>query len=252
MQTGTIVDRAGRTLGGLALALGVLGSTLAVCHTVIRIKADPHDYSIEVFGSARRTVLADRVSWGAAMELKVQRVSEGHAALETARHKITEYLVGRGIPAEEVRFAAPDVTPIEERATKDAPLRTIGYAMRQGLTVECERAEPLRTVAQESAELIAAAEIGGGEWVWRPADLQYHYTHLDELKQEVLAEATRNGKVRAAAIAQAAGQRLGTLRIVEFGDIQIRSPGSQNRYTDTDSSPLKDIVADVKLLYHFK
>jgi len=142
------------------------------------------------------------------------------------------------------------VDTIEQRDKLN--VRTVGYHVAQTVQVETARREPLLEATAATGELITAAGIEGAQFVWRPGEVRYLYTRLDELKQDVLAEAMRNARSRAAAIAGAAGSRLGTLRQAEFGDIQVRSPTSQSRYSDDESSPVKDIIADVRVLYHVR
>ena len=249
---GRVLDRAGRTLGGLALALGVVASTVVVCKTVIRVKADKRDYSVQVTGSAKRTVPADRVTWSGTLSVRVERASDGHRLLERAREGLTAFLTARGVPAADVRFSAAQVDSIEHRDRDKLNTTIIGYVVMQTVVVETAQREPVLNATAASSELIAAAGIEGGQFVWRPGDVRYVYTRLDELKQDVLAEAMRNARQRAAAIAGAAGAQLGAMRQADFGDIQVRSPASQSRYSDDESSAAKDLIADVRVLYHVR
>jgi uncharacterized protein len=249
---GRVLDRAGRTLGGLALAIGVVASTVVVCQTVIRVKADKRDYSVQVTGSAKRTVPADRATWSGTLSVRVERASDGHRLLEQAREGLAAFLVARGVPAADVRFSAAQVDSVERRDRDKLNTTTVGYVVTQTVVVETTQREPVLRATAAASELIAAAGIEGGQFVWRPGDVRYVYTRLDELKQDVLAEAMRNARQRAAAIAGAAGAHLGALRQVDFGDIQVRSPASQARYSDDESSPVKDLIADVRVLYHVR
>jgi uncharacterized protein len=249
---GRVLDRGGRTLAGLALATGVVAATVVVCNTVIRVKADKRDYSVQVTGSAKRTVPADRVTWSGTLSVRVTRASDGHRLLEQARDGLTGFLVARGVPAAEVRYSAAQVDSIEHRDRDKLNTTTVGYQVAQTVTVETAQREPVLQATAASSELIAAAGIEGGQFVWRPGDVRYVYTRLDDLKQDVLAEAMRNARQRAAAIAAAAGAHLGGMRQVDFGDIQVRSPASPSRYSDDESSAVKDLIADVRVLYHVR
>lgn len=247
-----ILDRNGRTLAALALAGGGIVITLLVCNTVIRVKGDQRDYSLEVYGGARRTVQAAHMEWRGQIEAHVVNVAEGHAALERVRGGMRGFLVAAGIPADDIRFPAPAVNERTEFDPKSKRTLHEGYDMVQWLIVKTQAREALLAAAGRTTELLSAAGITGSEYVWKPGDPHYIYLSFDEVKQAVLAEATSNARVRAQTMAKAAGVSLGRLRQVAFGDIEIRSPASSTRYSDDESSPQKDVIANVKLLYLLK
>lgn len=240
-----------RLLAGAALAAALVICSLVVRDLVIRIKGDRRDYSLEVSGAARRTARAQSATWSGTVEVTVDRVSDGHEKLEGVRDRLREFLTGQGIDALGLRFPSVDVQEVR-RADGRYNTKVVGYVLRQRMSVVAADGRPLEAVAHRSSELIEAAGIAGAEFAWKPNDVEYSYDDLDGLKQQVLGLAVQNAKARAASIAQSAGVHLAELRQLQLGDIEVRTPGSTNRYSDSEPSPTKDIVANVQLLYHLR
>jgi hypothetical protein len=242
----------GRAIAGMAIGLALFSVALVVRDTVIRIKGDKRDYSIEVAGAARRTIKATRVSWEGALELTTHNVSEGHVLLEQVREHMRAFFVAQGLEERAVHFTAVDVQEQSEWDQGQRRRVVTGQLLTLRVRIEAGDGEALARVVGRSADLIDAAQISDGAYRWHPGNVRYDYDGFDGIKQQVLAAAVQNARLRAAAMAESAGVVLGELRQIELGDLQVRSPGSNSRYSDDAETPTKDVIADVKLLYHVR
>ena len=82
---------------------------------------------------------------------------------------------------------------------------------------------------------------------------EYYYTKLDELKLELIEEATQNAKARIDIMAEGSGTQPGELLNASLGVFQIKAQNSNTEYsyggTFDTSSRLKNASVTVKLNY---
>ncbi len=230
----------GRFLLGISLALGLVSSALVVRRTLLRLRG--HEI-LEVSGSARRTVKADSVTWTLSLTVRADGLSDGYGRLERAVRRASDWLDKRGlsrpeastVQVREVFAHGPDGRPDETRV--------VAWTLAQSLTVRS--AEIDKVARLNPTELIAGAELAKDGVVFASSPPAYRFTALEATKLELLGEASRNARARAAQMAAAMGARLGELRHASFGDITISSVGSSDRYSDDAPSVEKSISADV-------
>jgi uncharacterized protein len=124
--------------------------------------------------------------------------------------------------------------------------------MSQALEVQSKDLARVAAVASAPGELVVQAGLNERGTRFDATAAQYRFARLEDLKADVLAEATRNAQERAKLIASAAGARLGRLLSAQLGDIQMADPGmpaSYPYYSDDSSSRERDIIANVVLVF---
>jgi hypothetical protein len=239
-----MVDRAGCVLVALALLAGLWGATSMVTRTMVRIRADE---TIHVSGSARRRVAAEALIWTTHLTVRADELADGYRRLEGAATRTTSYLEGHGVARANVSVSPVKVAEIFARTPdgRHQTDRVIAYSLGQTVAARSTEMEKLRRLSLAASELIAAAGLAESGVVLTSDPPRYIYGALEDIKHEVLAEASANARKRAREIAAATGTRLGRLRSVHLVDVQILSDGSADRYSDDVSSPEKYVVVDV-------
>ncbi|MFQ3638372.1 MAG: SIMPL domain-containing protein, partial [Cyanobacteriota bacterium] len=157
------------------------------------------------------------------------------------------YLRENQVPAEAVTpsaiesYSIPEVLP-NGRETG----QTLAYRLTQRFEVRSTEVDRYTTLSQQSTDLINDGINLVSE------SPQYLYTELSKLRIEMVAEATKDAKARAEAIAQSAGNRVGAVRSAETGVFQITSRNSTevSDYGMYDTSSIeKDITAVVSVTF---
>jgi hypothetical protein len=207
------------------------------------------DEVIRVTGSARRQVKADAIVWTAQLTVRADALEDGYQRLETALHKISDWLRMREV--NDLGFSSVSVTELYANDAHGVPDRTklLGYSMSQSLSVSSTDIPRIEKLRLEPKELMAAAGLSAAGVDFTAAPPRYVWKTLESVKLEVMAQAAENGRARAERMARGAGARLGHLKQAHFGDIATLSEGDSNRYSDDTSSPKKEIVADVELVF---
>lgn len=230
---------------GAALVL----STMQVQKVLLRIKTD--DQTIRVPGAAKRRIASDVAVFRASLTAHASESSQGHQTLAAAVLRLRRVIAQRPVlGAEQLTVGATAIHEIcsSERCRESGTLDR--YEMTLPLELRSRDLDAIARLTTDAASLVQQAELSGPGLKLEIRELAYHATRLEELKFEVLAEATRNARERANQLAGAAGVRLGAVLSASLGDVEIRVPDQPGqRYADDVASREKDVVANVTVTY---
>jgi hypothetical protein len=122
----------------------------------------------------------------------------------------------------------------------------IGYNIRQELRVESADIGKIDQLANEARKLVDLGIVPDYQRT------EYFYTKLADLRPELFADATKDAKTRAEAIAKGSGVKVGEPISAKTGVIQILPPNSLNveDYGAYDlSTKEKEITATVNVTF---
>jgi hypothetical protein len=178
-------------------------------------------------------------------------LKEAYASLDADRERIKSYLISKGIASSEIVFSAVnfnkdfDYIYNENGSTKQQIFT--GFSLNQTVTVQSKDVNKIEDISRQSSELINS----GVEFYSNPPE--YYYTKLAELKIKMIAEATKDARVRAESIAKNAGASLGNLKKSDMGVFQITGQNSSEDFSYGGSfntiSKNKTANITVKLVY---
>ena len=122
--------------------------------------------------------------------------------------------------------------------------------MSQTVQIESAEVDKVEKISREVTELLNQ----GIQLYSSPP--RYYYTKLDELKIEMISQATENARVRAERIAENSKSGLGDLIIAKMGIFQITGQNSNEDYSwggaYNTSSREKTASITMKLTYRVK
>src|SRR5690606_24081570 len=122
---------------------------------------------------------------------------------------IKNYLLSKGIKENEIVFSSVSInkeysTTYDENSNVRSQTFN-GYALTQNVQVESKEVEKVENISRQVSEL-----INSGVELYSNTP-EYYYTKLTALKLEMIAEATKDARLRAEKIAENAGASLGDL-----------------------------------------
>ncbi len=213
------------------------------------INRNKTDNTISVTGLAERNFVSDLIVWKSSFSVKNNNMTQAYAELKTQAEKIQNFLVAKGIAAETLTFSAVDISKEYQYISTNGGTQTIfdGYRLSQTVSLSSSEVEKIEKISREVTELInQGIEINSQA-------PQYFYTKLADLKIEMLAEATQDGKLRATTIAKNGAAKLGKLKNSSMGVFQIVAQNSADDYSwggsFNTSSKNKTASVTVKLQY---
>jgi hypothetical protein len=230
---------------GTALALGLIISSLILGWSYTGAKKG--DDAITVTGSAKKRIKSDLVVWSAGVSAEGAALTESYKKLSDITPRVKEYLLGKGIPENQMTISSITTTPRKGHDSDgNETTEIIGYSLSQQIEVRSNDVAKIEQIAREATEL-----INQGILIESTAP-RYYYTQIGDLKIEMLGEAAKDAKERAERIAQSTGNSIGSVRSAKMGVLQVTAADSTDvsDYGVYDTSTIeKDMTAVVNVSF---
>ncbi len=205
----------------LFFGLSALGYLLA--NAAIKIKE--YERTVVVKGLSEREYDADIVIWPIKFTLSGNNLENLYREIENNTLKTKSFLVKRGIPAEDISFASPQIIDkFAQQYSGDKPeFRYTGF---QTLTVYSKNIKAVRSVMGSLSEL-------GKQGIIFTADdynsrTEYIFNRLNEIKPVMIEEATKNAREVAEKFASDSKSKLGKIKRASQGQFSIRARDTNN------------------------
>ncbi len=210
---------------GLFVAIGLAIAGYYVGQTLYNAKVALN--TAEVKGLAERRVKADRVNWTVSHRVSGKSREEIPALYQEAeKHQqaIIDLLKSNNFEDAEIQVGVFNYQYLEYR-DENQRLVDESHILAGSISVESNKIEQISEVRGKVNKLIAEGiDIDNGT----PA---YRFTGLNEIKPEMLSEATKNARIAANEFAKNAGVKVGGIRSATQGSFFIRDAGEE--YGDT-------------------
>lgn len=213
------------------LALGVVLATGLFSYAYRDVRQNTR--TIDISGSAEKLVASDTAKWSLSISRQAEagNLKEIVTQLTTDTQAVSSYLQTRGIKKEEITLQPPSITPIcdgQGSTSYDrsgnvycASSRLIGYALQQPMVVESSQVSALTALAQSAFSTLAGQGI-----ILTSAGVEYYIRDLNQVKMQLLSDATQNAKQRAEKILQGTGASIGELQSASVGVFQVTAVNS--------------------------
>lgn len=205
----------------LGISLVILGIFLAI--GLNNIAADQRIVSVR--GLAEREVKADFAIWPVIYKTTGNNLQAIYADVQTANKGIMAFLKKHGISEEEISESELQITDKQaDRYTSDRPGDR--YTVTSVITVATTKVELVRQLLTQVGELLKEGiAISAGDYGTR---VQYEFKGLNEIKPQMIEEATRNAREAAEKFAGDSGSKLGKIQTANQGLFSIND---RDQYT---------------------
>lgn len=197
---------------------------------------------VTVKGLSERIVPADKVVWPLVYKEVGNDIQQLANQVNIKNKIIVDYLLSKGIKQEEISVSAPEIIDLqaERYVNSNVPYR---YNLRSIVTVSSQQVELVRTLINEQGELLDnGIAIISGEY---DANIDYQFTGLNNLKPDMIAEATRNARSAAEQFADDSDSKLGKIKTASQGQFSITD---RDQYTPY----MKNIRVVTSVVYYLK
>ncbi|WP_299020083.1 SIMPL domain-containing protein [uncultured Photobacterium sp.] len=211
---------------GIFLAIGLSIAGYFISQTIYNSKVALN--TAEAKGLAERRVRADTATWE--LVFSVTGKSKGelpklYAEAEQRQKVIIDLLKEKGFKESEIEIGVIDYYPEEYRDDK------------QNLVDQKHSLIGSIVVNTHDVELVSKVRANVNTLIAQGIDIEnrapaYLFTKLNDIKPEMLREATKNARVAANEFAQNAGVNVGGIRSARQGSFFIKDAG--NSYGDTE------------------
>jgi len=208
-------------LGG-CLLVGFIALGWQVGHAALSVKE--LERTVVVKGLSEREVPADIVIWPLTFQEANAELNGIFAAIQSKNTLITEFLVGHGIPREEITVAPPAVTDQYAQSYGDKSHILFRYTGSSTVTVYSSNVAAVRAAMQDVISLGKKGVALSGEGY--QGQTQFVFSGLSTLKPDMIEEATRNARSVAEKFAADSDSRLGKIRSAQQGQFSIENRDS--------------------------
>lgn len=240
---------------GIIIAL-IAGICAIICilifsDNLVNYKKTSGSGGLTATGSANCNFEADLIVWRGSFSSYGKSTQEAYRAIKKDAGLIRDYLVKNGVTEEEMVFSSVSISTRWEYEYNDNGDRIReyidGYDLYQNVSITSTDVDKIENISRDITGLIESNVQFVSD------DPEYYYTKLDELKLQLIEEATQNAKERIDIMAEGTGANIGTLLNANLGVFQITAQNSNTEYSyggyfDT-SSRNKTASITVKLNY---
>ncbi|WP_343561967.1 SIMPL domain-containing protein [Kiloniella sp. b19] len=209
----------------VALVAGLALGGFFVSQTLYNAKVAVN--TAEAKGLAERRVKADQVSWTVRYRLATAERSGIPALYEEAekqKQDIAALLMDKGFSQEDLTYGVIDYYPQIYR-NSNQQIVDESHELSGSITVSSDKVDLVRKVRGDVNSLIAKGYDIVNE---QPA---FRFTSLNDIKPDMLREATQNARIAANEFASNAGVEVGSIRSARQGSFYVRDAGEE--YGDT-------------------
>lgn len=200
----------------MSIAIIVLGSMLPIAVKDFRA----FDRTVTVKGLCEREVEADKVIWPINYRVASNDLSDLTAKMESNRKTIVQFLKDGGIDESEITFSTPKISDKYSQEYVGTDNRRFRYISQNVITVSTEKVSKVQPLTTRVQELLKAGVIVSSENYWDD-NIQYLFEGLNEIKPDMIHEATANARVAAEQFATDSDSKIGKIKTASQGTFSI-------------------------------
>lgn len=241
---------AGAFVAGVCALVGLALAGFFVGRGVERLRAAVR--TVTVKGLVEKEVRADQAIWTLSLRRAGRDLEEARAKIGADRDAALAFLEKQGFSDAEIERSP--VRTIDKQAREYGqpqgpdPMRWI---LTTALVVKTSKVDQVRSAIGSADELLKAGVVlDAGEGGGGAANPRYVVTGFNDLRPQLLAEATKNARAMAQQFAADSGARVGGIRSANQGQIQIF--GSDGNDESGPFSPTSTPVKKIRVVSTFE
>lgn len=207
-----------KILAAAIVAIGIIVMGFALRSGIVTFK--DMDRKVSVKGLSEREVMADKVTWSLMYKELGNDPSEMYNLLEHKNSKVIAFLKASGIKDENISVNPPVVTD-RQADNYGNEIMNYRYKATSVITVTSNEVEKVRTLLGKQSELMKQGiALVSNEY---DNNVVYEFTKLNDIKPEMIEEATKNARTTAQKFADDSGSSLGEIRNAQQGQFSIEN-----------------------------
>lgn len=204
------------------LGLAVLGYLLA--NAAIQVKE--YERTVTVKGLAEQEFVADVVLWPIQFTLASNNLQALYQDVDSNTQKIIGFLTAQGIEREDISQSIPAITDKSAQQYGNNSGAEFRYTAMQTVTVYSVDIDTVRNVMSRLSELgKQGIALTGNNY---QSQTEYLFTRLNDVKPQMIEEATRKAREVAEKFAADSDSTLGKIRKASQGQFSIRPRDNNN------------------------
>ncbi|MBN1355245.1 SIMPL domain-containing protein [bacterium] len=209
---------------GLFIFFGLAALGFLMGNALIEFKE--YERSVTVKGLSEREFEADIVIWPIQFTEASNNLQELYTAIETSTAKTRSFLQKNGVTPDEISVSPPAITDKSAQQYGSGTRAEFRYTATQTVTVFSGNIPTVRTVMASLSELGKQGIVIGGDLY--QSQTEYIFTRLNDVKPQMIEEATRKAREVAQKFAADSQSTLGKIKRASQGQFSIDDRDKNN------------------------
>jgi hypothetical protein len=226
---------------GACLVVGLAAGGWLVGRGLSGFRSD--NRTVTVKGLVEREVKADQAVWTLALRRASDALPDAHQRISADREAVLAFLKRQGFAEAEIeRQPTKSLDKLARDFSQQGGERN-RYVVTSAVVVSTKNVDLVRSAAGATEELLKGGVILDAEREGGAANPRYVVAKFNDLRPQLLAEATKNARSIAQQFAADSGARVGSIRSANQGNIQIFGSDGNDESApfSATSTPLKKI-----------
>ena len=203
-----------KILIAIAIIIGLALNGIFIGRALQRFKKE--DRSISVKGFSEREVKANLAVWTIKTRITTNDIAAGSRQIEIDKNKITGFLIQKGIKENEIFQQDLKVVDKMAREYGDNNIGEFRYIIENSILVRSSNVDTVQAAKRMTDELLKMGVVISNVNEYMPS-VQYLFTDLNNIKPEMLSEATQNARKAALEFTRESNVSLGNLKKASQG-----------------------------------
>ncbi len=195
------------------IAFGLVALGISLKSGIVKFKS--MERTVAVKGLAEKQVNADKVVWRVSFARVGNDLVSLYSSLDVNAKYIKEYIKDKGIEDSEIFESSPNVSNLEDQYRYSNNRPEYKYQISQSLTISTNKVDAVKQLAKTATADMLKRGIIISDWA------SYEFTGLNELKPEMIAEATANARQAAQKFAEDSKSKLGKIKTASQGQFSV-------------------------------
>lgn len=182
-------------------------------------KSKAFDRYVTVKGLAERSVNANIGIWSQELNLADNNLTTLMSRLESQKQQVVSFYKKIGFTSDEILIGLANTNDASTDRYSNQNERQFRFFGKLDLTLRTSDISKLQTALKLTPDLLQSGVLLASKDTWNP--VQYVYTGLNEIKPEMIEEATKNAKMVAERFAQDSDSKVGKIRTANQGQFSI-------------------------------
>ncbi len=216
----------GKFYSGLFIMVGLVVLGMMMPRAVEKYRS--YDRTVNVKGLCEKEVKADKVIWPVVYRVMANDIQSVYDQTDSNNAAIIAFLKSGGISDAEITVSVPEISDkyATEYGSNDRAYR---YIAKNVITVYTSDVDAVLKLMSKQSDLLKKGIVAGGGNQWENP-VEFKYEGLNDIKPEMIEEATRNAREAAQKFAKDSDSRLGKIKTANQGTFTIENRDSNTPY----------------------
>ncbi|QJR16045.1 SIMPL domain-containing protein [Usitatibacter palustris] len=233
---------------GLCVAVGLAAGGWLIGKGMARFKSDMR--TVTVKGLVEKEVKADQAVWTLGLRRASDLLPDAHTKVTADRDAVLAFLKKQGFTDADIERQPTKTLDKLARDFSGQQAERFRYVVTTAVVVKTANVDLVRAASGATEELLKAGVILDAENASGAANPRFVLAKFNDLRPQLLAEATKNARSIAQQFAADSGATVGSIRSANQGNIQIF--GTDGNDESAAFSPTSAVTKKIRVVSTFE